>query len=81
VVSAIVGIFASIARAVKTYWHKVKDFFRCDNKHIASNESPVQVKGFEFFIPGFYQSKRTINIPFPLFQQISEQDYAPLSSH
>jgi hypothetical protein len=80
VVSAIVGIFASIALAVKTYWHKVKDFFRRDNKHIACDESPVQVKGFEFFIAGFYQNIGTINIPFPLSQQISEQDYAPPSS-
>ena len=28
VVSAIVGIFASIALAVKTYWYKIKGFFR-----------------------------------------------------
>jgi hypothetical protein len=32
VVSAIVGIFASIALAVKTYWYKIKGFFRRDNK-------------------------------------------------
>ena len=30
VVSAIVGIFASIALAVKTYWYKIKGFFRKD---------------------------------------------------
>jgi len=28
VVSAIVGIFASIALALKTYWYKIKKFFR-----------------------------------------------------
>lgn len=28
VVSAIVGIFASIALAVKTYWYKIKGFFK-----------------------------------------------------
>ena len=28
IISAIVGIFASIALAVKTYWYKLKGFFR-----------------------------------------------------
>ncbi len=32
VVSAIVGIFASIALALKTYWYKIKGFFRRGNK-------------------------------------------------
>ena len=32
VVSAIVGIFASIALALKTYWYKIKGFFRRDNQ-------------------------------------------------
>ena len=32
VVSAIVGIFASIALAVKTYWYKIKAFFKRDSK-------------------------------------------------
>ena len=32
VVSAIVGIFASIALAVKTYWYKIKGLFRRDPK-------------------------------------------------
>ncbi|MBT8047030.1 MAG: hypothetical protein HKN57_15280 [Xanthomonadales bacterium] len=32
VVSAIVGIFASIALAVKTYWYKIKGFFRRSGK-------------------------------------------------
>jgi len=36
VVSAIVGIFASIALAVKTYWYKIKGFFRRDEKQDSS---------------------------------------------
>jgi len=36
VVSAIVGIFASIALALKTYWYKVKAFFRRDSKRDSS---------------------------------------------
>lgn len=32
VVSAIVGIFASIALAMKTYWYKIKSFFRRGDK-------------------------------------------------
>lgn len=40
VVSAIVGIFASIALAVKTYWYKIKGFFKRDSKRdSASQES------------------------------------------
>ncbi len=41
VVSAIVGIFASIALAVKTYWYKIKALFKRDSKqNSASRESP-----------------------------------------
>jgi O-antigen/teichoic acid export membrane protein len=41
VVSAIVGIFASIALAVKTYWYKIKGFFKRDIKQeSASEETP-----------------------------------------
>ncbi len=41
VISAIVGIFASIALAVKTYWYKIKGFFRRGSKQeSASEESP-----------------------------------------
>lgn len=32
VISAIVGIFASLALAVKTYWYKLKNFFRREGK-------------------------------------------------
>jgi len=36
VVSAIVGIIASIALALKTYWYKVKGLFNRDNKQDTS---------------------------------------------
>jgi amino acid permease len=36
VVSAIVGIFASIALALKTYWYKIKAFFRRGEKRDSS---------------------------------------------
>ena len=40
VVSAIVGIFASIALALKTYWYKIKALFKRGEKHDeASGES------------------------------------------
>ena len=38
VVSAIVGIFASIALAVKTYWYKIKGFFRRDDTPDSSSQ-------------------------------------------
>lgn len=38
VVSAIVGIFASIALAVKTYWYKIKGWFRRGNKQESAPE-------------------------------------------
>jgi len=38
VVSAIVGIFASIALAVKTYWYKIKGFFKRDNKQDSTSQ-------------------------------------------
>jgi hypothetical protein len=37
VVSAIVGIFASIALAMKTYWYRIKGFFKRD-RHEAKSE-------------------------------------------
>ena len=41
VVSAIVGIFASIALAVKTYWYKIKGWFRRGSKQDpGSRETP-----------------------------------------
>ena len=41
VVSAIVGIFASIALAVKTYWYKIKGWFRKDAKQESDSQDPV----------------------------------------
>lgn len=38
VVSAIVGIFASIALAVKTYWYKIKGLFKRDSKQDPSSQ-------------------------------------------
>ena len=41
VVSAIVGIFASIALAVKTYWYKIKGFLKRGRKQESgSRETP-----------------------------------------
>jgi len=42
VVSAIVGIFASIALAVKTYWYKIKGWFRRDSKQDATPRDPQE---------------------------------------
>ncbi len=39
IISAIVGIFASLALAVKTYWYKLKKFFSgWDSKKTDSSE-------------------------------------------
>lgn len=38
VISAIVGIFASIALALKTYWYKIKSFFKGGDKPTAERE-------------------------------------------
>jgi hypothetical protein len=40
VVSAIVGIFASVALAVKTYWYKLKGLFRRSGKASNNSNSP-----------------------------------------
>ena len=42
VVSAIVGIFASIALAVKTYWYKIKGFFKRDSKRDSAPREPSE---------------------------------------
>ena len=34
IVSAIVGIFASLALAIKTYWYKIKGLFRHSDKQV-----------------------------------------------
>jgi len=40
VVSAIVGIIASIALALKTYWYRIKAYFRRDAKQDSSVQQP-----------------------------------------
>ena len=42
VVSAIVGIFASIALAVKTYWYKIKGWFRRSGKQDPGSREETQ---------------------------------------
>ena len=39
IITAIVGLFASIALAVKTYWYKLKSFFRGGKKSRPKPES------------------------------------------
>lgn len=46
IVTAIVGLFASIALAIKTYWYRLKAFFRGNRKrgeapHAASSDAPA----------------------------------------
>jgi hypothetical protein len=45
VVSAIVGILASIALAVKTYWYKIKGFFRRGDKRGDAQEPVSRESG------------------------------------
>jgi len=40
VISAIVGILASIALALKTYWYKIKGFFRRSQQKDSSVQDP-----------------------------------------
>jgi len=42
VVSAIVGIIASIALALKTYWYRIKAFFRRNGKKDSSSQQPPE---------------------------------------
>ena len=42
VVSAIVGILASIALALKTYWYRIKGFLRRDDKQDTSVQQPPE---------------------------------------
>jgi amino acid permease len=42
VVSAIVGIIASIALALKTYWYRIKAFLRRDGKKASSSQQPPE---------------------------------------
>ena len=40
VVSAIVGVLASIALAFKTYWYRIKGFFRREGKKDSTVQQP-----------------------------------------
>jgi hypothetical protein len=40
IVSALVGIFASIALAVKTYWYKLKNLFRRSEDSSPAKDEP-----------------------------------------
>lgn len=40
IITAIVGLFASIALALKTYWYKLKAFFRRDSKKRDPDQAP-----------------------------------------
>jgi hypothetical protein len=42
VISAIVGILASIGLALKTYWYRVRAFFRRDDKKKATSQLPLE---------------------------------------
>lgn len=42
VVSAIVGIIASLALALKTYWYRIKGFFKRGGKKDASAQQPPE---------------------------------------
>ena len=39
IISAIVGLFATVGLAVKTYWYKIKAFFRKDTTDLPTGDS------------------------------------------
>lgn len=41
IISAIVGLFATVGLAVKTYWYKIKAFFRRDSQPVATAAEPA----------------------------------------
>jgi len=41
IISAIVGLFATLGLAVKTYWYKIKAFFRRDAQPEAVGKEPA----------------------------------------
>jgi O-antigen/teichoic acid export membrane protein len=45
IVSAIVGIFASLALAVKTYWYKIKGLFRRGEKTVTDSPEDSSSEG------------------------------------
>jgi len=42
IISAIVGLFATVGLAVKTYWYKIKAFFRRDAQPEAGKDPAVE---------------------------------------
>jgi hypothetical protein len=45
IISAIVGLFATVGLAIKTYWYKIKAFFRKDTAEVsAGDEAPVDAE-------------------------------------
>ncbi|MDH3977564.1 MAG: hypothetical protein OEU86_03535 [Gammaproteobacteria bacterium] len=43
IISAIVGLFATVGLALKTYWYKIKSLFRKDSAEpVASEEQPLE---------------------------------------
>lgn len=44
IITAIVGLFASIVLAVKTYWYKLKAFFRGDRKSRSKPDTTHQLE-------------------------------------
>jgi hypothetical protein len=44
ILSAVVGLFATAALAVKTYWYKLKSFFRADrsDEPVSTQERPAE---------------------------------------
>lgn len=47
ILSAIVGLFATMALAVKTYWYKLKAFFRRDRTEQPAEEQDAAPTGGE----------------------------------
>jgi len=47
IISAIVGLFATVGLAVKTYWYKIKAFLRRDAQQEAAGTDPTVDAGAE----------------------------------
>jgi hypothetical protein len=47
IISAVVGLFATVGLAVKTYWYKIKGFFRRDASAPASHGKPAAASDAE----------------------------------
>jgi uncharacterized iron-regulated membrane protein len=47
IISAVVGLFATVGLAVKTYWYKIRGFFRRDATDQASDGKPAAANDAE----------------------------------